>query len=118
MANVKETVVLLLIALAGAVAGWLARARYWFFPDNMTKADGTPDPRAGKFDLRSMLTDLATLGAITFIAGGIGVAMNLHPLVVALLSTLSTYIGMTWVGQIAKDALTRKAEALIGSIEK
>jgi hypothetical protein len=114
----KEVAISLALPFAGAVAGWLARARNWFYPEDMKRSDGTLDPRAGRFNARTMLTEFATLLAITLLVGGIGTWFNLHPLVSAALAVTFTYIGMVALGQLAEKALARRVEQIVEGLGK
>lgn len=47
-----------LLAFAAIFAGLLARWRYWYYPEDMKRSDGSPDPRAGAFAWAKAVTDL------------------------------------------------------------
>lgn len=53
MAHSGDVALMLLIATAITIGHW----RYWFYPDDMTQADGTPSPLAGTLNLKRVVGD-------------------------------------------------------------
>ncbi|HJR55313.1 MAG TPA: hypothetical protein VJ798_01945 [Rhizomicrobium sp.] len=51
---------MLLIATLVTMSHW----RHWFYPDALKLPDGSPDPRAGRFDARKALSDFFCVPAL------------------------------------------------------
>ena len=52
-AHSGDIVLMLLIATAITIGHW----RYWFYPDDLTLADGTPSPLAGMLNCKRVIGD-------------------------------------------------------------
>jgi hypothetical protein len=100
-------------ASLAALCGGVARSRLWFFPDDFKRPDGTPDPRAGHFNLRRCLTEISSTVAIGLMCGGVGQMWSLHIMVIAGMAAMFGLVGGAVIGEVAEMAVRGRVARFI-----
>jgi disulfide bond formation protein DsbB len=107
----NDLMILLLVATAITVGHW----RYWFYPDDMARKDGTLDPRAGTINIRRVVGDFLFMPT-GIVAGIIVMGFTLSMAIACAVVVFVVFVGsaflMTTVEQARDGALGVFLQAL------
>jgi hypothetical protein len=107
----QPALVLGLIAVAVTIARW----RDWFWSDSLKLADGSPDPRAGKFIVEKAVADflfVPTLVVVGCVILGLGYQMAFAVAAVVFLA----FVGSAWISSGLTTARDKAIDAFIDRI--
>lgn len=97
-----------------AFLGTLSRSQKWFYPDDLKLPNGSPDPRAGRFNRRRMMTELSAAPALGAIVAAIGHYWGLHIIVVGGLCAGVGMIGAIVIAEVIEGAFRKRVDQFLG----
>lgn len=115
--NMDETVTKLGFAIGAAFFGSIARARFWFYADDLKTASGQPDPRAGTLNRRRCFLELSSAVAIGMIAAAIGEYLHCPPIVTGGLAAALGTVGSAGIGELAEAFVKAIEQRILGSLK-
>lgn len=91
-AHSSDIALMLAVATIVTMSHW----RNWFFPDNLKREDGSPDPRAGLMDVRKVIGDFFCVPALV-VCGILLMGFNFQLAAAAAFVALGAFVGTAFI---------------------